>query len=431
MHLLGKKMPLKRHLLREKGAVSKTGATYCYKPKKPMKSKLFILLISLTLLLTACGGNTPEAIPTVVLDAPNSSAQPSAPSSSAPLRGDIVASAIVVPAQQARLAFLTGGNVTAVNVIVGSSVKAGDVLIELDSSLAQLDVERAQRALRELTSPAAVAAAEEAVVLALETRDNEADDVVSLSYGRATQDILDEVKAEITLAKNRVEMMETAYKRVSHLSLENSKRADALLALNNARSHLSSLQANYQWYISPPSEVDVAKSTSQAAFAAATYQEAQWHLAVLKGEDIPADASGAKLAQLQQAQADLIAAQKRLEQTRLVAPFAGVVAQINVSLGEFVSPSQLMAVVSDLKNLQVKTTDLSERDILRVQLNAPAEIAIDALGESFAARVLSISPLANTLGGDVVYEVTLVFEEDPAGIFGGMTAEVAIDEITE
>jgi len=131
---------------------------------------------------------------------------------------------------------------------------------------------------------------------------------------------------------------------------------------------------------------------------------------------------------LQQAQADLIAAQKRLMQTRLVAPFSGTVAQINLSVGDFVSPSQILVIVSDLENIQAKTTDLSERDVLRVQIGAQAEISVDALGESFRATVASISPVADTLGGDVVYEVTLDFEEKPADALGGMTAEVAIDE---
>ena len=54
---------------------------------------------------------------------------------------------------------------------------------------------------------------------------------------------------------------------------------------------------------------------------------------------------------------------------------------------------------------------------------------IEALGESFLASVVSISPLADTLGGDVVYEVTLTFSEPPVGLLGGMTAEVAIDEL--
>ena len=307
----------------------------------------------------------------------------------------------------------------------------GDILVELDNTLAKLELERAERTLREMTSPGAIAAAQEALTVALEDRDDEAFDVVALDYGRASQDMLDEIQAEITLAEKRLEAAEFMYDRVKDKPLDNEKRADALLALNKAKTYLNGLRADYQWYISPPSENDVAQTNAEADRAAAVYQEAQWYLAALQGEDLPAEASGAKLAALEQARADLLAAQARLEQTRILAPFDGVVSQVAVSAGDFVAPAQPLVIVSDLAQMQVKTTDLSERDIVKVAIGAPAEVLVDALGESFPATVLSISPLANTLGGDVVYEVTLSFDEPVTGVFGGMTAEVAIDELAE
>jgi HlyD family secretion protein len=158
------------------------------------------------------------------------------------------------------------------------------------------------------------------------------------------------------------------------------------------------------------------------------YQEAQWYLAALNGEDIPADASGAMLAQLQQARADLAAAQKRLEQTRLIAPISGVVAEVNVIVGEFATPGKILVIVSNLDQMQVKTTDLSERDITRVRVGDPATISVDALNEEYSGTVIGISPMADTLGGDVVYEVTIAFEEQPAGALAGMTAEASINE---
>ena len=382
-----------------------------------------------SLVLSACGSTSaPEAIPTVVLDGGNTVDTPKPASNTSSNSGDIIASAIVVPAHEAHLAFVAGGNVMKVNVQVGDRVTAGHILVELDSTLAQLDVERAQRTLRELTSPGAIATAEEAVVNALETRDDEAQDVIGLDYGRASEDLLDEVQAEITLAEKRVDLAKAAYDRVSNRPLDNPARASALLALNDAQNYLNGLRADYQWYISPPSETDVAKTTSQAAVAEAAYQEAQWYLAALKGEDIPADASGAMLTQLQQARADLDAAQNRLEQTRLIAPISGVVAEVNVIAGEFASPGNILVIISDMDQLQVKTTDLSERDIINVAIGNPAIITVDATGDEHDGTVVSISPIANTLGGDVVYEVTISFDEQPVGVLGGMTAEVIIGE---
>ena len=294
-----------------------------------MKAKIWVFSFSILLLLTltACGGsNTPEAIPTIVLDS-GSSEQPASQKSG----GELVASGIIIPAQEANLAFTTGGNVTDVYVAVGDEVKAGYTLIQLDSTLAQLDVERAERILRELTSAGAIATAEEAAINAGETRDDEAHDVDALDYGRASRELLDEVQAEITLAENRVEAAQAAYDRVANKSLENAGRANALLALNDARNYLNSLRADYSWYIAPPSETDIALTKAEANAAESAYQEALWYLAALKGEELPLEASGAMLAQLQQAQADLEAAKKRLEMTRIVAPFDGVIAKVNIS----------------------------------------------------------------------------------------------------
>jgi hypothetical protein len=63
-----------------------------------------------------------------------------------------------------------------------------------------------------------------------------------------------------------------------------------------------------------------------------------------------------------------------------------------------------------------------------VQIGDPARIIIDALSEEFEGEVIGISPVANTLGGDVVYEVTIAFTEQPQGLLGGMSAEVSIGE---
>jgi multidrug resistance efflux pump len=135
-----------------------------------------------------------------------------------------------------------------------------------------------------------------------------------------------------------------------------------------------------------------------------------------------------KLAQLQQAQSDVIAAQAQLDQSILQAPFSGIVSEVDVVPGDYAAPGRILLVVSDLNNLQVETTDLSELDISKVKIGNPASILIDALNQEFAGKVITISPVAQTLGGDVVYKVTLAFDELPEGALGGMTAEVNIGE---
>jgi HlyD family secretion protein len=131
---------------------------------------------------------------------------------------------------------------------------------------------------------------------------------------------------------------------------------------------------------------------------------------------------------VQQAQVALQLAQINLAEATLTAPSDGVVASVRVMPGEFVPSDQAVITLATLNNLQLETTDLSERDIMQVKIGAPVQIAVEALGNSFPGKVTSISPIADTIGGDIVFKVTIAFVEQPKGLRWGMTAEVQIGE---
>ena len=131
---------------------------------------------------------------------------------------------------------------------------------------------------------------------------------------------------------------------------------------------------------------------------------------------------------VQQAQVALELAQVRLMQATLVAPFGGTIASLNIIPGEFVPSDQAIITLATLDALQVETTDLSERDIKKVRLGAPVSIFVEALEETFTGKVVTISPVADTVSGDVVFKVTIAFDSQPARLLWGMTAEVKIAE---
>ena len=133
-------------------------------------------------------------------------------------------------------------------------------------------------------------------------------------------------------------------------------------------------------------------------------------------------------AKVVQALAALEAARAALAQGTLLAPFDGTVVAINVAPGELVQPGQAVVVLADLEDLQIETTDLSERDLPRVSVGQNAAIFIEALNAEFSGKVKSISPRAETVGGDVVYKVTIGLDEQPQGLLWGMSAEVRFEE---
>lgn len=133
-------------------------------------------------------------------------------------------------------------------------------------------------------------------------------------------------------------------------------------------------------------------------------------------------------ARVQQAQVTLELAQINLAESTLTAPFDGTVASVGVIPGEFVPSDQAVVTLATLNDLQLETTDLSERDIAGVKIGAPATISAEALNQTFNGKVIGISPISNTIGGDVVFKVTIAFDEQPENLLWGMTAEVTIGE---
>lgn len=135
-------------------------------------------------------------------------------------------------------------------------------------------------------------------------------------------------------------------------------------------------------------------------------------------------------------QADSRAEQKRLAldvakeslaQATLEAPLAGTVVEVNVSPGEYVQPAQIVIVIAALDDLQVETTDLSELDVAAIKIDQPATVFIEALDKEFTGSVTAISPIADTVGGDVVFNVTIRLDEKSKDLLWGMSADVEIN----
>jgi HlyD family secretion protein len=385
--------------------------------------KLTILILAV--LLAACNAiGSHEALPTVVLDNQGAGSTPQPASGNGSSLSGVTASGIVVPASNARLALTLGGSVKSVPVNEGDQVEAGQTLLELDDSAIQLEIAAAERNLREMTSLTAIAAAEQAVAAAEKAAEDAQKKVNTLNRGRADEKTLDYYESQVTLADQVLDRAKSEWSNVTELSTADPKRAAAETNLYNAQRAYNAAIANLNWASGTPSENDFATAESNLAAANAAFQEAQWYLATLKGESVPENATGKQLAALQQAKDSLIAAQNKLANSRLVAPFSGTIVATHVVPGEYVLPGQALIELSDISHLEVETTDLSERDVSRVTEGQTVTVVIDALSQEVSGRVIRISPLADTLGGDVVYKTTIALDNPPAELRAGMSVDV-------
>jgi len=132
------------------------------------------------------------------------------------------------------------------------------------------------------------------------------------------------------------------------------------------------------------------------------------------------------LAKADKAQSSLEVAKANLAQATLISPFDGTVASVNVLSGQLIQADQVLITLASLNNLQIETTDLSERDISRVKIGQGVSVYFKALDITVNGKVIRISPVAGSVGGDVVYPVTIQLDEQPKGLLWGMTAEVEI-----
>jgi len=145
-------------------------------------------------------------------------------------------------------------------------------------------------------------------------------------------------------------------------------------------------------------------------------------------EVVPSEVRQLASARAQEAQVALEIAQANLAQGTLIAPHDGTVVSIQVIPGEFVRRNEAVVTLASLDHLQIETTDLSELDITKVRLGGSADVFVEALNAHLHGQVIAVSPIANVVGGDVVFKVTIALDEQPKGLLWGMTAEVNISE---
>jgi RND family efflux transporter MFP subunit len=170
-------------------------------------------------------------------------------------------------------------------------------------------------------------------------------------------------------------------------------------------------------------ELEFAAVQAEAAARAAEFRYQYWIPARL---DRPPERRQLAEQVFIQSQKALDTARAGLTQTVIKAPFGGMVVRIDAVPGEMIQSGQVIITVASLDHLHIETTDLSERDLLSLRIGQPATVFVEALGSQLTGKVTAISPIADRLGGDVVFKVTIELDSPPEELRWGMTAEVHI-----
>jgi len=393
-----------------------------------MKQTLCCVLIVSVLILSACSGSkTPTPLPTVVLQDNQSALTQGTPansgSSNASASSGVTASGVLVSDQHVELAFQASGNVITLNAAVGQNVKKGDLLAQLDDTLYQLQLDQANLALNELTSPLAESSAQKAVAedqSALSTAQGIYNWWLAVNSGL---DAASKAKADLVVAQDALKKTQEDYDKLSGDPYTDKDKAVAYQHLFDAQQKVKEAQSKVDLYRhADPYQLAIYKADVEVAKA--KLAEDQTLLAALTDAKLPENPSGAGYAKLMSAQLNVQTAQTNLANTQLISSINGRVASVEMAIGDFVPMGQVKMALIDPAHMHIETTDLSERDIPNIKVGQAVSVNIKPLNQTVAGKVEAISPQADSLGGDVVYKVFIGLEKLPEGALPGMSVIV-------
>lgn len=253
----------------------------------------------------------------------------------------------VVPAESTNLSFESSGKIKTVYAKLGSQVKKGTVLAEIDDTNYQLQLSQSQSQLNQAQS----------------------------QYRQA--------QSQLNQAINRHKKSAIDVKRRENLipigAVSETEVDSVRLALRSAKD-----------------QVQVAKNQVQVA------------------KD-----------QVRVAQASAELVKKRFMDTRLTAPFTGVITAQLAEIGQLASPSVPVFTIASNNSKEVRV-NVPENVLASVRVGTPMLVNFPALGQQARGKVIEVSSQASAGS----FPVTIKLIKPSEHIKSGMTAEVAFQVVT-
>ncbi len=354
------------------------------KGNKKMKPVKLLALSLFALFLAACGSATAtpeaEAIPTVVAD------------------DTVIAEGKLEPIHYAELALNASGLVSEVLFKEGDKVNAGDVIARLDAQEAQTLESAQAKAAQELT--AAYQDARDAQY----KLDNF--DIPSDFSGMTPTEAVADTLVKLDKARADFEPYRDLKERLEW-EMKNDNPIKPQVYTNTAKIYKRRLDDAWAKYRKAILWLEL-DSNLQNAKARLTLAQRDYD--ALQDLSFSTDTAGVRAA---------------LANAEIRAPFPGVITNLKLKVGEFAASGSPVVTIADDSQWLVKTTDLTEIDVVEVSEGQAVVVTLDALPEvELKGNVLSIGKNYSKNQGDIVYEVVILLTDSNPAMRWGMTAEV-------
>lgn len=367
------------------------------------------------------------------------------------VRQTVTAPGLLVGTKDALLGFDVSGRIADINVLPGQQVRAGQALAQLnakpfedkltaaqlelaqaktelarDLAQTELDLQIAEAELAQAKAKLPTISAAEAALIAAQA------ELAELEAGPDTDEVTI-VAADLRQAERELQQAQWAYDQVAY-------RGDVALLpeaadLEEATLTYESQLARYNLAVKEATPAEIANAQAKIQQAQTDYERTLveqgtqgQQIAILEARVAQTRLTLAALAEgidptleqvVTQAEDDLAA-------TTLVAPFDGVVLEVQAKPGETVIDGVGVVLMTDTSALEV-STKIIEEDLPLVQVGQPAEVFFDAVpGEAVPGRVARIVPQRLSGEDRPLYAVYLSLAHLPEHLVAGMTADASI-----
>ncbi len=340
-------------------------------------------------------------------------------------RGDVqqlvTASGKLVNTRKTTLSMGASGQLAKINVRPGDRVKQGQILAALDKTDLEQEVAQAEQAyLIEQATYSSTLQPDAAAITAARAAVNSA----NAAYQAARQ--------KMATSQDQI--------TVSCFNLQDA--ADALARARDAYAPLANDFQNRHY-----DEAQARKAMLEAAQNAYDAELARCNLARNNADDSSVRAAQTQLLEAQNALANLIsptttslitaradlesarlsleAARQRLSQTTIVAPFDGVVVDVEQQVGDMVNANTPIVTLIDPRALEVEAS-VAERDLALVQVGQTAQLLFDAQPDLIAIGHVERMVPTRLSGSQALYPVYLTFDQLPDGLAADMSVDISI-----
>ena len=366
-----------------------------------------------------------------------------------------------------------GGRVDAIHVEVGDPVKAGEILIALDTTHLDWAVEQAEigfetarisfEELGDLIEESDIQLAVAGLLLAQETlaeveKGPRAEELAAAQSSVAaawawheelqekpTPAQINSALANLRKAEISLQQAQREYDKIAWLP--EAAASAAADDLQRATVDLEAAKAAYEEANKPATESELQSALSSA-------QSAQNNLNRLDEKPTPAELAeananvvsaettlqklkeGPKESELRKAELNVRQAMIGLEQARLDreyaevrAPINGTVLSVDVELGQQASAGSVAATLADTANVRL-VVNVEQKDISRIRGGQAVSVSVFALpDQQFAGVVDRVAPTANSGTGFVTFPVIIMLTDGPMELLlPGMTASAVFQE---